>query len=138
MANVILFGPPGVGKSTLIGILKTRGISAIDLEDLYPNRIRFQIPNLVKDAFIGAADLDPKRHYPGSVKVLLYADQKQYELRRAKRDAEVEGKSNQAAHSMEDWNTPNTFDHVLDTTHLGVQATANALTSIFKEAQKHE
>lgn len=136
MTNVILFGPPGVGKSTLIGILKTRGSSAIDLEDLYPNRVRYQIPNLVKGAFIGAADLNPRRRYPSSVKVLLYSDQKHYDARRARRDAEVKGKSSQAHHQMEDWNTPNTYDYVIDTTHLGPQATANVLASIFAEVNK--
>lgn len=136
MKNIILFGPPGVGKSTLLGILKTKGFSAIDLEDVYPNRLRYQIPNIVQGAFIGAADLNPKRRYPASVKVLLYADQKQYDARRASRDAVNKSKASQAHYLMEDWNTPNTFDYVLDTTHIGPQATAKALTSIYAEVNK--
>lgn len=114
--NIILFGPPGVGKSTLIGVLKTNGHGAIDLEDLYPNRLRFQIPNVVDQLFIGAADLNPRRKYRNSVKVLLTMDQAAYEARRAKRDALNPGKAQQAKHLMSDWTKDVTYDAIIDVT----------------------
>lgn len=119
--NIILFGPPGVGKSTLIGYLKTRGQSAIDLEDLYPSRLRFQIPNVVKDTFIGGADLNPRRKYRGCLKVLLSADQGIYEQRRARRDQQHPEKASQSKHLMADWTKdPSIYDLILDTNPNGM------------------
>jgi energy-coupling factor transporter ATP-binding protein EcfA2 len=110
--NIILFGPPGVGKSTLIGTLKTLGKRAIDLEDLYPNRIRFQVPNLVDNVYIGAADLAPSRQYRNALKVLLVMDQDKYDARRSARDKQQPGKAAQSRHLMEDWMTAK-YDYLL-------------------------
>jgi predicted ATPase len=112
--NIILFGPPGVGKSTLIGVLKTRGQRAIDLEDLYPNQMRFQIPNLTDNTFIGAADLSPKRKYRNAKKVLLYLPQKAYDARRAQRDHAQSGKASQAHHEIDAWLEGTDYDVILD------------------------
>jgi hypothetical protein len=101
--NIILFGPPGVGKSTLIGHLKILNQNAIDLEDLYPNRVRFQIPNLVDNTYIGAADLAPSRKYRNALKVLLTMSQEAYDARRAQRDKQMPGKASQSHHLMSDW-----------------------------------
>lgn len=128
--NVILFGPPGIGKSTLIGILKTKGFGAIDLEDLYPNRLRFQIPNVADAIFIGGADLNPKRVYPNSVKVFLDADQTTYEQRRAERDKKFPDKGNQAAHLIADWKTGVKYDHIVKTT--SPLKTASSLIAIWR------
>jgi ABC-type cobalamin/Fe3+-siderophores transport system ATPase subunit len=111
--NIILFGPPGVGKSTLIGALKTAGHRAIDLEDVYPSGIRFQLPNLVDNVFLGAADLSPKRNYPSAVKVLLYMPQDKYEERRSNRDALQPGKANQTSQKVDDWLQETQFQAVL-------------------------
>jgi energy-coupling factor transporter ATP-binding protein EcfA2 len=112
--NIILFGPPGIGKSTLIGTLKTLGQRAIDLEDLYPNRLRFQIPNVATDTFIGAADLDPKRTYPNAVKVLLYLPQDKYEARRAQRDQANSAKAAQRAHQIDEWLNGTEYGRIVD------------------------
>lgn len=132
MKNFILFGPPGIGKSTIIGILKTKGIGAIDLEDLYPNRIRFQIPNLTQGKFLGAADLNPQRSYANSFKILLIADQNAYDARRAQRDAKDAGKAAQAHHDVEVWRKAN-YDYVLDTSKRSAVQTANDLIRLFKK-----
>lgn len=110
--NIILFGPPGIGKSTLIGTLKTLGKRAIDLEDLYPNRIRFQVPNLVDNVYIGAADLAPARSYRNALKVLLTMPQAQYDARRAARDANQPGKAAQDRHLIKNWESAK-YDYLL-------------------------
>lgn len=137
MVNLILFGPPGIGKSTIIGILKTKGIGAIDLEDVYPNRVRFQIPNMIEGKVIGAADLNPRRGYIKSLKVLLTARQDEYDKRRGIRDAQVEGKSNQAQHNVEDWQRDTSYDYVIDTTKQDAATTAKRIADIYKEVN-HE
>jgi hypothetical protein len=101
--NVLIFGPPGIGKSTLIGRLKAGGAPAIDLEDIYPSKVRFTLPNVTNGVIYGAADLDPKQNYPNSVKVLLIADEAQYKRRRAMRDAKQPSKKNQSQHTIADW-----------------------------------
>lgn len=101
--NIILFGPPGIGKSTLIGALKTAGHRAIDLEDIYPSGIRFQIPNQIDNVFLGAADLNPRRNYPHAIKVLLYMDQDSYEKRRNTRDSKQPSKAKQTGQMVDDW-----------------------------------
>lgn len=133
--NIILFGPPGIGKSTLIGTLKTLGQRAIDLEDLYPNRIRFQVPNLVDNVYLGAADLNPQRKYPNAIKVLLYADQKVYEQRRSARDAKQPGKAAQQPHLIENWmNAP--YDILLQTDDGGPEQVARTLVSLVERRKK--
>lgn len=114
--NIILFGPPGIGKSTMIGILKMAKHHAIDLEDVFPSKIRFQLPNQINNAFIGAADLNPRRAYPNSIKVLLYMDQTNYEQRRAHRDAEQPEKSKQTGQMVDDWLKGTHYQLVLDVT----------------------
>lgn len=136
--NIILFGPPGIGKSTIIGNLKLKGTRAIDLEDLYPSKVRFQLPNvtaqLEETVFLGGADLDPKRKYPKSVKVLLIADQQAYDARRAKRDAGQSGKATQSHHSVDQWKTDD-FDFSIDTTGRTAEWTTKELLSIVKGGQ---
>jgi len=36
--KIVLIGPPGVGKSTLVQLAKAKGIKAIDMEDYGPNK----------------------------------------------------------------------------------------------------
>lgn len=130
--NIILFGPPGVGKSTLIGILKTQSQRAIDLEDFYPNRIRFAIPNYVDNTFIGAADLDPKRSYRNAKKILLFLPQDAYDARRAQRDSKVAGKGAQAHHLVADWLKGVDYDRVIDASGTSTR-TAQLLLSYLRE-----
>jgi hypothetical protein len=132
MKNIILFGPPGIGKSTLIGILKTKGIGAIDLEDLYPNRIRFQVPNLVTGKILGAADLNPSRKYSNAIKVLLTAKQDVYDARRSERDQKVSGKASQSHHDVSSWEKA-PYDYILDTSKRSALVTANDIIRIYKK-----
>lgn len=131
--NIILFGPPGVGKSTLIGVLKTLGQSAIDLEDFYPNKIRFQVPNFVNNTFIGGADLAPKRKYTNAKKVLLYMPQESYSARRTRRDQGQPGKANQSEHNIQDWLENTEYDWIVDVSPRPEQV-AKYLISLMKGA----
>lgn len=136
--NFILFGPPGIGKSTLLGHLKTSGIGAIDLEDLYPNRVRFQIPNLVQGIVLGAADLSPRRQYPHSKKILLYADQVTYGIRRGMRDKMQPGKSMQSLHDVADWLKDVEYDYILDTSREQPMDTAARIIQLMKGEEGNE
>jgi broad-specificity NMP kinase len=134
--NIILFGPPGIGKSTLIGVLKTLGQRAIDLEDLYPNRSRFQVNNWVEETYIGAADLSPQHKYSNAIKVLLYADQDAYDKRRAQRDRQFPGKGNQMHHNIDDW-TQAQYDYIVNTTNMDTEHVAQVLISLMNEKGGH-
>lgn len=133
--NIILFGPPGIGKSTLIGHLKTLGQRAIDLEDLYPNRIRFQVPNMTDNVYIGAADLSPARKYSNAIKVLLTADQTVYDKRRSARDAKQPGKAAQKRHLMKDWETAQ-YDILLRTDDGTPEQVARTLISLVERRKR--
>lgn len=111
--NVILFGPPGIGKSTMIGALKLAGCKAIDAEDIESSRLRFQLPSVVSNTFIGAADLNPRRQYRNCLKVLLtLKDQKQYDEQRKARDRLHPGKASQRSHTLEEWANLTDYDLV--------------------------
>lgn len=112
--NIILFGPPGIGKSTLIGALKLRGQKAIDLEDIYPNALRYQVPSIVEGCYIGGADLNPQRKYNNCKKVLLYMDQESYSKRRAERDRYFKEKGLQARHDIDNWVKAGGFNYIVD------------------------
>lgn len=134
--NLIIFGPPGIGKSTQIGSLKSAGYRAVDLED-FESRNRFQVPNWLRNAFIAGADLDPKRKYPGAIKVLLVTDENKYARRRAIRDASVPGKGEQPVHTIAQWIEGNNFDERIDASG-GVRDTTDRLIELFKKYNRTE
>lgn len=129
--NLILFGPPGIGKSTVIGALKLRGQKAIDLEDIYPNRLRFSIPFSTNNCVIGGADLNPQRKYGNSKKILLYMDQESYEKRRSERDAQYPEKKNQDAHLIDNWVKAGGFNHIIDVANKTPEQVADELIKLF-------
>jgi ABC-type multidrug transport system ATPase subunit len=131
--NIILFGPPGVGKSTLIGILKTDGYRAIDLEDIYPSKFRFQLPNMVGGVVFGGADLNPQRSYPNTIKMFLSLPQDKYEARRAARDEQIPSKKHQSRHLISDWLNGAKYDFIVDA-NRSKRATANTIRRVYDEA----
>lgn len=112
--NFIIFGPPGVGKSTIIGQLKLCGTKAIDLEDFYPDDSRFSIPSKVDNCFLGGADLDPIKEYKGCKKVLMYMSEKSYKERRSIRDRKHPSKADQKQQTIEQWKDGEWFDIVIN------------------------
>lgn len=109
MYQIALFGPPGIGKSTIIRKLRNRMIKAFDFEtvgstkqeriDAFSNSVS---SNIIFNV-IGAADLDPdlvSKHYAC---YLLTLAEKDYESRRKKRDLEKPFKKEQPEHSIHEW-----------------------------------
>jgi hypothetical protein len=126
-----------VGKSTLIGTLKTLGQRAIDLEDVYPSKVRFTLPNNVDGVFLGAADLDPKRKYHNAKKALLYLPQATYHSRRAARDAAIPGKASQAEHRIDDWLENTEYDWVVDVSS-SPESVAKYFIQLMRGGKHHE
>jgi energy-coupling factor transporter ATP-binding protein EcfA2 len=101
--NLILFGPPGIGKSTIIRHLAKAGVPAVDLEELGSLPLRNAFIKKHRGYIIGGADVFPKQPIAHSFKCLLYGDQLAYDARRMARDAQQPSKANQSKHSIMTW-----------------------------------
>jgi hypothetical protein len=150
--TTVIYGPPGIGKSTIIARAISLGYHAIDLEAV-PASLRASVaksitPNSGK--IVGAANMQPSNFRSGVKNVGLRMDLAEYKWQRNHRDFFMPSKSGQmslkdADKWMEDM--PNLYDDVKnpdeflasidwsDTTHVGKttgsSATA-ALSSNFK------
>lgn len=92
---IALFGPPGVGKSTLIKLATEKGISAYDLEgeaNTLEDRKKALKEILDKKTadlvIIGSADLGPK-DYPNYVETILLLPPKDHYMQRVKKRDEL-------------------------------------------------
>ena len=111
--KVGLFGPPGIGKSTIIQRLVERQYNALDLEDIWgmgvaKNEEFVQIlGKLVTNdthLFLGAAGLRVEILVEnGFSPVLLYMEEKKWDGRRRRRDKERPEKADQIAPSPDDF-----------------------------------
>lgn len=114
MNKIILFGPPGIGKSTTIKNLRKFGHSAIDLED-YPQDKWLDIIKTTNFTFYGAAGVNPTTVLEGCVKILLVCkNQKRYEQRRAIRDHQFPLKAAQRHHTQAEWKMLNCWDKIVN------------------------
>jgi guanylate kinase len=110
---VVLYGPPSVGKSTLIALAKERGYEAYDFEKMgssYEERKAAMLETFLKlkSGFVlcGAADLR-KSDFPIATRsVLLLPEREEYLRHLAKRDSEHPHKMGQ--------NALEKYDHSLD------------------------
>jgi adenylate kinase family enzyme len=120
---IALFGPPGVGKSTLVKLAQNNGIKSYDLEeevDDLENRksklnqiLQSETSNLI---IIGSADLGPK-DYPKGVETILLLPPKNIYLRRSRiRDEKHTNKRGQKTEMMYDLSVgwKNHFDRIID------------------------
>lgn len=102
-----LFGPPGIGKSTIIGELSKRGYAALDMETI-PAAIRKTVAASVVaagDVIIAAADLqyeDLSKH-GYIVPVYLVMPPEKYDARRTARDLVQPSKRGQTVHAISAW-----------------------------------
>lgn len=113
-ARIALFGPPGIGKSSIIEGLRRRKIfSAIDAET-FPASERRNKARDPRIQILGAADLPPEfLRDQGYFLVLLDLPQKLYERQRATRDRRVPSKSLQPVHTTQAWRTSHHWDAIL-------------------------
>lgn len=100
--KIILYGPPGVGKTTLITQLAEAGYPAFDLEELPSTDAREFALRLADSCFLGGADTQPRLE-PGRINVLLTLPEAAYAQRRAARDAADPSKAEQPAQTVAQW-----------------------------------
>lgn len=126
--NLILFGPPGIGKSTIIRSLQNPryGVVALDIEIVWNNkplkgqaRTLMSLYTQVQDTFglepmiVGGAGLDISILYPGFKKVLLFLRQSEYEERRNARNLERPEFAKQGEHLIDNWLRKVKWDYVV-------------------------
>lgn len=105
MKFVLLIGPPGSGKSTIIGVAKEKGYRAIDLEEVahgadgITQRIKKAKEIIAQkteaDYFVGMADVDPIIFPKDSLKIMLLPSFEVYRERLNSRDKVHEHKRGQ-------------------------------------------
>lgn len=124
---VLLIGPPGAGKSTIIKLAKQRGLNAVDLEDFgrgasgHESRKQAAEKLIVaaKDEdsiIVGMADIDPIIFPSDSIRIMLLPSFETYKRRPQERDARSPHKSGQEGlerkyREFVDW--AKQFEHVI-------------------------
>lgn len=111
--KVVLYGPPGIGKSTLIFFFKNLGLRSTDLEEisikegvdsrLFRSNVLFS--EWTHFDFFGAANVSPDIVLPpDGIKILLLTtSQKVYDARRDQRDKQRLSKDDQPKHDLLEW-----------------------------------
>lgn len=122
---IVLFGPPGVGKTTLIKTAKSLHIPAIDLENVASSteKRKAYVQNLFSGAYphtmiIGAADLH-QNNFPDFVEtVLLLPEKNTYLQRMEMRDSDMPHKAEQNGDTVYDLfaQSRRNFDRVITET----------------------
>ncbi len=125
MKRIVLFGPPGCGKTTIIRLLNNKKYSAIDVEDLgntYDERRQnflIAVSHENNFTFYGGADLKLNDLPVGSTTVLICpSDKVKYLERVEERNRIVSHKAGQNEEDVYNWfyNNRDKFDHYIDNT----------------------
>lgn len=111
--KIALFGPPGIGKSTIVKQLISLNYNCYDCEIDWPKSSELTF-ELEQYQLIGTAGLqfnDPR--LDNFYKILLYLPQDLYEKRRMIRDDMYPEKASQNAHIIDDWILSSSYDMIL-------------------------
>lgn len=103
---VLLYGPPGSGKSTLVRLAQQRGLIAVDLEDVFPGSAGKEIRRKAgmelatkypskQMVIVGTADVWFDAFPPDSLKILLLPPREIYNKRLRQRDKDKPFKAGQ-------------------------------------------
>lgn len=142
--KILLFGPPGIGKSTLVSLWQRQGGRGVDMEQKpmsAAERWKFvdRMESGDQQVVIGTADIHPRWNYPKSskrgeqvIKVLLTSEQEAYDERRQRRDAKEVGKGSQPKHTVKAWKQGDWYDLAIDTTAQNPEQTLKFLRSWLK------
>lgn len=98
----VLYGPPGIGKSTTITKLKEAGFAAFDLEMLDTTEQREAVLDALDNCFVGGADTRPDVK-PDRINILLGLDEDAYRERRQQRDLDQPEKAQQTEQRLSEW-----------------------------------
>lgn len=117
--KLALFGPPGIGKSTIVNYLHTTGVKALDLEVMWHIGEQKIIDFLIANPYdiVGAAGFQPGQLAElGYLPVLLITQERIYKDRRRYRDYKNRAKASQPQHKLADWMSSHDWQATINVT----------------------
>ena len=135
--KIALFGPPGIGKSTIASRLISIGERGLDMESVH---FLGESPGLEIIPIIGQGDgyiivscaglPHTAGQFMGFTTVLLAGGEKAYAGRRKRRDARISNRAVQPEHKIQDWVDASQGDYIVDAMKLDVMAWSTLLVEV--------